>query len=288
MVQAPAVINDIESLRKAIRSRRSDDPAGSMRVGLVPTMGALHEGHLSLARQAKEQCGLTVVSIFVNPTQFAPGEDLAKYPRTLEQDVAMLGEVGVDLVFHPGVEEMYPGDCSTTVVPPSLATQLEGEFRSTHFAGVCTIVLKLLNAVQSDAAYFGQKDFQQAAVIKQMVADLNVEVEIEVCPIVRDKDGLALSSRNRYLNEEQREIALALNRTLQYVADEIRGGETDGHLLMAEMRQRLIDAGVTSVDYAAICDPKTLTVLDQIAKPAVALIASHVGETRLIDNLLID
>jgi len=288
MVQTPAIINDIESLRKEIRSRRSEDQVRSMRVGLVPTMGALHEGHLSLARQANEQCELTVVSIFVNPTQFAPGEDLAKYPRTLEQDVAMLGEVGVDLVFHPGVEEMYPSDCSTSVVPPSLATQLEGEFRPTHFAGVCTIVLKLLNAVQPDAAYFGQKDFQQAAVIKQLVVDLNVPVEIEVCPIVRDEDGLALSSRNRYLNEQQREIALVLNRTLRYVADEIRDGETDGHLLMAEMRQRLIDAGVTSVDYAVICAPKNLAILDQIAKPAVALIASHVGETRLIDNLLID
>lgn len=284
MVQAPVVINGIAAIRKEIQTRRGSK---QLRVGLVPTMGALHEGHLSLARQAKEHCDLTVVSIFVNPTQFAPGEDLAKYPRTLEKDLAMLEAIGVDLVFHPGSEEMYPAGCSTTVVPPSLATLLEGEFRTTHFAGVCTIVLKLLNAVQPDVAYFGQKDFQQAAVIKTMVADLNVAVEVEVCPIVRDDDGLALSSRNRYLSDEQRAIALSLNRTLQHVADEIGGGETDGHLLMAEMRQRLIDAGVTSVDYAAICDPVTLTVLDEVAKPAVALIACHVGETRLIDNLLI-
>ncbi len=274
------VFRTIAEMRSELEPLRRQGAA----IGLVPTMGALHAGHLSLARESIKQCDYSIASIFVNPTQFAPDEDLAQYPRTFEQDSQLLKEVGVDAIFFPQVEEMYPDGYSTAVSPPKVAEVLEGEFRATHFGGVCSIVLKLFNAVMPTKAFFGQKDYQQAAVIRQMVADLNVAVEIVVCPVVRDKDGLALSSRNRYLSEQEKQIALSLSRTLQFVADEIHGGEADGHALMAEMRQMLIDGGVTSVDYAAICEPRTLAIVDEIEKPVVALIAAHVGETRLIDN----
>lgn len=278
------VVNTAAELREKIDPIRRKGQT----VGLVPTMGALHDGHLSLARHSVSQCDFTIATIFVNPTQFAPGEDLDKYPRTLESDLSGLREAGVDLVFVPDASEVYPVDCSTSIVPPQVATLLEGEFRPTHFGGVCTVVLKLLNMASCDKAFFGQKDFQQVCVIKQMVRDLNVPVEIVVCPIVRDDDGLALSSRNRYLDEQERKTALCLNQTLDYIRGEIESGETDSHMLMAEMRQRIIDAGVTSVDYAAIANVDNLKVVDEISRPVVVLLAAHVGETRLIDNCVIE
>lgn len=278
-----SVVKTIAQLREKLDLRRRNGET----IGLVPTMGALHEGHLSLARQSVQECDCTVASVFVNPIQFAPGEDLDKYPRTLDDDVAGLKQAGVDLVFAPDSQEVYPAGCTTSVVPPKVAEVLEGEFRPTHFAGVCTVVLKLLNLVGCDKAYFGQKDFQQVCVIRQMVLDLNVPVEIVVCPIVRAADGLALSSRNQYLDDEQRRIALCLNRTLLETRDEIESGETDSHMLMAEMRQQMIDAGVTSVDYAAIADVNTLKVVDQVTKPVVILLAAFVGPTRLIDNYVV-
>ena len=284
MPQQILVVNIVDSLREKIAQLRSEGKT----IGIVPTMGALHEGHLSLAKFSVERCDFTVATIFVNPTQFAPGEDLDKYPRTLNTDVEMLGDVGVDCVFVPASSDVYPNGYSTAISPPELASVLEGEFRPTHFGGVCTIVLKLFNMVQPDVAFFGQKDFQQAAVLRRMVVDLNVPVEIVVCPIVRDQDGLALSSRNRYLDSEQREIALSLNRTLEFVENEMKSGESDGYSLLTEMRQMLIDAGVTSVDYVAICNPDTLQVMNDVTKPTVVLIAAYVGETRLIDNRLIE
>ena len=251
-------------------------------------MGALHEGHLSLASESAKQSDLTVATIFVNPTQFAPTEDLDQYPRTLDEDITALSEVGVDIVFAPKTDEVYPVGCTTSVNPPELASLLEGEFRPTHFGGVCTVVLKLLNMAMPDKAFFGQKDFQQACVIKQMVSDLNVSTKIVVCPIVRDHDGLALSSRNRYLSKDERAIALCLNQTLTYVSKEIQSGETDSHMLMAEMRQLMIDAGVTSVDYAAIADVDTLKIVDVVDVPVVVLLAAFVGKTRLIDNCVVE
>ena len=261
--------------------------AAGKTIGLVPTMGALHAGHISLAMASVRQCDVTVATIFVNPTQFAEGEDLDEYPRTLQADLDKLWAAKVDFVFTPEKEDIYPPGFSTSVNPPKLAERLEGEFRPTHFGGVCTVVLKLLNMVGADIAFFGQKDFQQAAVLKQMVADLNVPTKIEVCPIIRDPDGLAMSSRNVYLSEEERKIALSLSQTLKYTRKQIESGDTDAYGLMTEMRQMLIDAGVTSIDYAAIADPDTLEVQEQITLPVVLLLAAHVGKTRLIDNELV-
>ena len=278
------VISCPAELRQQVAAERR---AGKV-IGVVPTMGALHAGHVSLANESTKQCDFTVATIFVNPTQFAAGEDLEKYPRTMEADCSHLEAAGVDLVFVPEAEVMYPAGYSTAVQPPDLAKTLEGEFRPTHFQGVCTIVLKLLNLVGPDKAFFGQKDYQQLAVIRKMVIDLNVPVDIVSCPTVRDPDGLALSSRNCYLDDEQRQIALSLNKTLEFVQQQVASGQHDTFELVAEMRQRLIDAGVDSIDYAAIVDPETLQVPESIDGSAVALIAAHVGSTRLIDNRLID
>lgn len=255
-------------------------------IGVVPTMGAIHEGHLSLVRNSLNQTDETIVTIFVNPTQFAANEDLNRYPKTLEADVAKLKSEGVRYVFAPSNEDVYPKNFSTSVMPPVVSRRLEGEFRPTHFGGVATVVLKLLNMTQADKAFFGQKDFQQARVITQMVADLNVSTEICICPIARDEDGLALSSRNAYLSREQRSIALSLNQTLDYVEQQIQAGQRDGFEVVTEMRQRLIDAGVQKIDYAIVANPETLEMADPIVLPVVALIAGYVGETRLIDNRL--
>ncbi len=256
-------------------------------IGLVPTMGALHEGHINLVRESCRQCDVTVASIFVNPTQFAPGEDLDRYPRAISQDLDKLSHAGVELVFVPETDEIYPPGCTTSIKPPVVAARLEGEFRPTHFAGVCTVVLKLLNLVQPDWAFFGQKDWQQSRVICRMVGDLNVPVQVLTCPTTRDADGLALSSRNHYLTTDQRQVALAINRSLQAAAEEIRSGQVNAQRLMAEMRQSLIDGGITKIDYAVIADPETLELVDSIRGPVVLLIAAYVDQIRLIDNCLI-
>lgn len=256
-------------------------------IGVVPTMGALHEGHLSLVRQSLASADQTIVTIFVNPTQFAPTEDLDKYPRPLADDLAMLETLGVEHVFVPDDGQIYRPGFSTGVVPPQVAEKLEGEFRPTHFGGVATVVLKLLNMTQADIAFFGQKDYQQSLVIKTMVAELNLNVEIRICPIVREDDGLALSSRNVFLNAEERQIALTISQTLAHVETMIREGQNDGFEIVTEMRQMLIDGGVTSVDYAVVADPETLATAEFVTLPVVALIAAHVGKTRLIDNRII-
>ncbi|WP_315849989.1 pantoate--beta-alanine ligase [Mariniblastus fucicola] len=283
MPKTPTIIHDPVEMRFLSDRLRRDGKS----VGCVPTMGALHEGHLSLARASVAESDVTVVTIFVNPTQFAPGEDLDKYPRRLEEDVKLLGEVGVDHVFCPEAETMYAPGSSTSVSPPKISRKLEGEFRPTHFGGVATIVLKLFNIVAPDVAYFGQKDYQQVVVVKQMVRDLNVPVEVRTCPIVRDNDGLALSSRNIYLSPEEREVALTINRTLSHVRQQILDGQRDGFEVLTEMRQMLIDGGVTSIDYAAVVNPDTLESADPIQLPVALLIAVYVGKTRLIDNCLV-
>ena len=256
-------------------------------IGLVPTMGALHEGHLSLVRQSLEETAETIVTIFVNPSQFAAGEDLDQYPRVLDADLEKLAAVGVNHVFVPDGTLMYPSGFSTSIVPPKVAAVLEGEFRPTHFSGVATVVLKLFNMSCANVAFFGQKDYQQACVIRAMVEDLNAPIEVRVCPIIRESDGLALSSRNRYLDAEQRETALVLHKTLQHVRDLITSGQNDGFEIVTEMRQMLIDGGVDSIDYAVVADPVTLETADFIDGKVVALIAAYVGKTRLIDNLVI-
>lgn len=256
-------------------------------VGLVPTMGALHAGHLALADRSSTECDKSIATIFVNPTQFAPHEDLSRYPRTLDDDLQGLREKQTDLVFLPQPEELYPVGFSTYVEPPSVALTLEGAFRPTHFRGVTTIVLKLFNILPATVAYFGQKDFQQLTVIRRMVGDLNIPIRIEGCETVREPDGLALSSRNRYLSTEQRQTALSLSRALSVVSKQAVAGTLSVEQLEQSMHHILREAGIERIDYACIVDRTTLESLPQLDRPAVALIAAHVGDTRLIDNVLL-
>lgn len=254
-------------------------------IGFVPTMGALHEGHLSLVRQAKSQCDVCVVSVFVNPTQFSANEDLSRYPRPLERDLEMIASVGVDAVFLPTATIMYPAGFGSYVLPPPVAMPLEGQSRPDHFRGVTTVVMKLLQIIPADAAFFGQKDYQQLRVIEDMARDLNVPTEIVACAIVRDADGLALSSRNRYLSDEQRVRALSLSRALDRAATMIAAGERGVGVIEEAMVDSLSDCD--SVDYAVVVHAETLQPITTLERPAVALIAARVGITRLIDNRIL-
>jgi pantoate--beta-alanine ligase len=280
----PQVLNTIDQARAAVRAAH----ARGETLGFVPTMGALHEGHLSLVRRAKAEHPRAIASIFVNPTQFAPHEDFSRYPRTFDADLALLADANCDYVFAPAPEEVYPPGFSTYVQPPAVALPLEGQFRPDHFRGVATVVLKLFEMAPADAAYFGQKDYQQAAVIRAMVRDLNLPIRIEVCPIVREADGLALSSRNRYLSPDERQRAPAIHRALQTAAALLAQGERRGAALRAAMQQILQQAGFQRIDYALVADRDTLAELELVDRPAVALIAAHLGATRLIDNLLLE
>lgn len=257
-------------------------------VGLVPTMGALHQGHLSLVRQARRESTRVVVSIFVNPTQFAPHEDLAKYPRTFEQDLELLKPLQIDAVFAPEPEEIYPAGFSTFIEPADVSKPWEGAIRPGHFRGVTTVVMKLLLVSRATSTYFGQKDFQQTVVIRRMIDELNVPCQMSVLPTVRETDGLAMSSRNRYLSPANRQTAGALYRVLTEAQQAIAGGERDGHALSASMNQGLIDAGFDKVDYAAVCEPTGLTLNDPIKFPVVLLAAARISGTRLIDNVYIE
>lgn len=276
----PRAITSCTEIQQAALQLRAE----GKRIGLVPTMGALHEGHLSLVQAAKRDCDVAIATIFVNPTQFGPREDFSKYPRTLDHDLELLDSAKCDLVFVPAADEMYPPGFSTCVEPPAVAKPLEGAFRPDHFRGVCTVVLKLFNLVPSDAAYFGRKDYQQWLVIRRMAQDLNLPLEIRACPIIREPDGLALSSRNRYLSEDKRQQALALSQALRATKDAFRGGERDPTSLSAGMQETLQAAGIERIDYAAVVDGESLEETESINRPAIALIACHVGTTRLIDN----
>ena len=255
-----------------------------LRVAVVPTMGALHAGHLSLVEAAARSCEFVVVTIFVNPTQFAPHEDLDRYPRTLEDDLRKLSALPVDFVFVPRAEVMYPPGFSTYVQPPSIATTLEGQKRPTFFRGVATIVLKLLQIIPADVAVFGQKDYQQSRVVQEMVRDLSVPVQIQVEPTCREADGLAMSSRNAYLSSDERQRALGLRRALLAAGAAIRQGERDATKLNKLMHETLQQAGVDSIDYALLVDAQTLQPCDQLETTCVGLLAAYVGSTRLIDN----
>lgn len=257
------------------------------RLGLVPTMGALHEGHLSLVRAAKSQSDVVAVSIFVNPLQFGPTEDFAKYPRTLDRDVALLQELGVDLIFVPSVAEMYPPGAKTQVEVSDLSGRLDGGSRPGHFRGVTTVVCKLLEIVRPDRAFFGQKDASQVAVLRTMVRDLDMDVEIVVCPIVREADGLAMSSRNAYLNGAQRQQALVLSRSLQQVKSAVGAGEWDAEKLAAIGTGTITAEPGVRLDYFAIVDPNTLEPLRDVSRGALVAVAAWVGPTRLIDNILL-
>lgn len=256
-------------------------------LGFVPTMGALHAGHLSLVSGSKSRCNATAVSIFVNPLQFGPSEDLAKYPRTLERDVAMLEDAGVDFLFLPAVDEMYPAGAKTRVLVEELSSKLDGASRPGHFQGVTTVVSKLFEVVRPDVAFFGQKDAAQVAVLRRMVSDLDMDVEIVVCPIVREKDGLAMSSRNAYLTPEQRQQALVLHRSLMRVQTAVDRGERDANKLHEIGEEVMGEEPGVRMDYFAIIDPETLDPVTDISKGALVAVAAYVGATRLIDNLLL-
>jgi len=256
-------------------------------LGFVPTMGALHAGHLSLARASKSRCQVTAVSIFVNPLQFGPSEDLAKYPRPRERDVAMLEEAGVDLLFLPSAEEMYPAGAKTRVAVEGLSDKLDGASRPGHFLGVTTVVSKLFEIVRPDLAFFGQKDAAQVAVLRKMVRDLDMDVELVVCPIVREKDGLAMSSRNAYLTPEQRQQALVLYRSIMRVQTAADRGERDAARLRQIGEQIIAEEPDVRLDYFAVVDPETLEAVTDTRRGALVAVAAYVGTTRLIDNIVL-
>ncbi|HEX2325689.1 MAG TPA: pantoate--beta-alanine ligase [Chloroflexota bacterium] len=253
-------------------------------LGLVPTMGALHEGHLSLLRQARAACATVAMSLFVNPTQFGPAEDLSRYPRPLQRDLDLARTAGVDLVFHPPVEEMYPPDFATAVEVGGPASRWEGEHRPGHFRGVATVVARLLGIVGPQVAYFGEKDWQQLQVVRRMVRDLAIPVQIAPCQIVREPDGLALSSRNVYLEPEQRQYATALSRALRTGQGRVAGGERDALAVRQAIEAVLLDTPGLRPDYVAVVDPESLEPLERLDRPARALIAARLGKVRLIDN----
>jgi pantoate--beta-alanine ligase len=256
-------------------------------LGLVPTMGALHEGHLSLVQAAQASCDAVAVSIFVNPTQFGPKEDFSSYPRTLEEDCRILEAAGVDLVFAPSVQEMYPSGASTFVEVTGLSDRLDGAARPGHFRGVATVVTKLLNILTAERAFFGQKDAAQVAVLRKMVRDLRFAVQLEVCPTVREADGLAMSSRNRNLSKEQRSQALVLSQALFAVQELVQQGVHESAQLLTKALSVLAAELGVEVDYCRIVDPDTLEDKSDVGKGALIAVAVRVGTTRLIDNLLL-
>jgi pantoate--beta-alanine ligase len=259
--------------------------AMSGRVGLAPTMGALHEGHLSLVRRARAECDRLVVSVFVNPTQFGPSEDLDRYPRDLAGDLRLLEAEGVDAVFAPAAAEMYPPGFDDWVeVAGPLTSRLEGEFRPRFFRGVTTVVARLFRIVRPERAYFGEKDAQQLRVVRRMVEEQGLAVEIVGCATVREEDGLAMSSRNAYLSAEERTAALAIPQALQEAARMVEGGERDAAAVRSAIERRLAEEPLARVDYVSVADHETLEELETIERPALALVAAGVGTTRLIDN----
>jgi pantoate--beta-alanine ligase len=274
-------VRTIAELRRALPAAREAQTS----VGLVPTMGALHDGHLALLAAARAECELVVMSLFVNPAQFGPAEDLAAYPRDEARDTALAREAGVDVVFAPSVEEMYPPGFATAVVVRGLGERLEGEWRPGHFEAVATVVTKLLNIVAPDVAYFGQKDAQQALVIERLVADLDMPVRIVVCPTVREPDGLALSSRNAYLSAGERARAVGLSRALARAAQVIGDGERDSGAVRAAALAELA-ASDLEADYLAVVDPETLEPVERIDRPVLIASAARVGRARLIDNVI--
>lgn len=256
-------------------------------IGLVPTMGYFHEGHLSLMREARKETDYVVVSLFVNPIQFGPHEDLDRYPRDMERDVTLAQQTGVDAIFTPPVDEMYPPGFRTAVTVEGLSNVLCGAHRPGHFQGVTTVVCKLFNTVTPDVAYFGQKDAQQAIIIKRMVEDLNFTVRIRVLPIVRETDGLAMSSRNAYLSERERQAALCLHRALQKAEESVRQGERNAQAIIAQAEAVIRSEPLARVEYAAICDTEELSSLEMITDEALLALAVRIGNTRLIDNVIL-
>ena len=276
------VLPTIAAMRAACRDARARG-----KLGLVPTMGALHEGHLSLVRAAKKQCDAVAVSIFVNPTQFGPNEDFGKYPRSFERDREMLEREAVDLLFAPSVEEMYPAGAVTWVTVEGLSQKLCGRSRPTHFRGVTTVVAKLFHIVEPARAFFGQKDAAQCTILRKMVRDLDLPVEIVVCPIVRELDGLAMSSRNAYLSAEQRSSATVLHRSLRRVQELAEQGERRSAKLIDAAQRIFLEEPEVRLDYVEIVDNDTLDAVEDTSRGALVAVAAYLGSTRLIDNLLL-
>ncbi len=278
------IAKTIESIRRLIKAARR----ASKTIGFVPTMGALHKGHISLIEAAKKKCDFVVVSIFVNPTQFGPKEDFKKYPRPLEADLKMCREAGVDVIFAPTPKGMYGSENLTWVDVEKLSEPLCGKFRQGHFRGVATVCAKLFNIVLPDIAYFGQKDAQQAIIIKRMVADLNIPLKIVVCPTVREKNGLAMSSRNQYLTPQQKKDAAYIYKSLQKCRQMIKQGTRDTKKITSAIRKILRWIPSSKIQYISIVDAETLQNIDKIAGRVLAAVAVKIGPTRLIDNILID
>jgi len=280
----PRVLDSARDMSSFSRAERAEGRT----IGFVPTMGALHEGHLSLIRRAREENATVVVSIFVNPTQFGPGEDLQKYPRTFEDDLNSCEEIGVDAVFAPTAEEIYPEGYDTYVTQVKLTSVMCGAARPGHFRGVLTVCCKLFNIVAPHVAYFGQKDYQQSVAIRRMVADLCMPLRVEVCPTIREKDGLAMSSRNRYLSPAERADAPCLVRALELAAGMARGGETQARKIIDAMKDLIGKVKSATIDYVVVADPDTLEPLAKIERRALAAVAVKIGDTRLIDNVIIE
>ncbi len=278
------VAKTIESVRSLVRAARS---AGK-KIGFVPTMGALHIAHISLIEAAIKECDFVVVSIFVNPTQFVPGEDFEKYPRPLEADLKICEKAGVDVVFAPTPEQMYPSENITWVNVGKLTETLCGRSRPGHFRGVTTVCAKLFNIVAPDIAFFGQKDAQQAVVIRRMVADLNMPLKIVVCPTVREPNGLAVSSRNQYLTDQQKQDATSIYRSLQKCEEMIKAGTKDAGIIINEMQKVLKQVPSIEIEYVSIVNAETLQSIDRITGKVLAAVAVRIGPARLIDNILVD
>jgi pantoate--beta-alanine ligase len=276
-------VERVAELRAAVARAR----ASGQRIGFVPTMGFLHEGHLTLVDEARRRAGFVVMSIFVNPLQFAPTEDLSRYPRDAAGDAAKSAARGVDLLFTPGVDEMYPRERRVEVVPRALHTRWEGALRPGHFAGVLTVVAKLLNIVQPDVTVFGQKDVQQATLVRAMAEDLNFASEIVVAPTTREADGLAMSSRNSYLDQRERATATVLSRALFAMRDAFRHGERRVESLLSTGRATLDGEPSVAIDYLAVADPGTLEPVEDADEGSVAMVAARIGRTRLIDNVVL-
>lgn len=277
------IITKAKEMHDAVREEKSCGKS----IGFVPTMGFLHEGHLSLVRESVRQADVTVASIYVNPAQFGPKEDFREYPRDIKRDTEILEAEGVDYIFSPDNEEIYPEGYKTYVEVHELQDTLCGRSRPGHFRGVCTVVLKLFNIIEPDFAYFGQKDAQQAIILKRMVQDLNLEVEIEVLPIVREGDGLALSSRNTYLDQEERKAARVLSKTLEEAREMVKNGEQDSGKVISRMKEMITQEPRAKIDYVEIVDMENLNPVAKIENEALAALAVFIGEVRLIDNTIL-
>lgn len=274
------IVTTIQEAKEQVKEWREQ----GLSVGLVPSMGYLHEGHASLMKEAKKQMDKVAVSVFVNPTQFGPDEDYDSYPRDLDHDIAVCEEQGVDLIFHPSVEEMYGKNYNTYVIMETLGDELCGKSRPIHFKGVCTVVTKLFNILTPDKAFFGQKDAQQLAIIKRMVKDLNMNLEVVGCPIIREDDGLAKSSRNTYLSPEERKAALILSKTIFMGQEMVKQGERDVKTLLDAMKANIETEPLARIDYVEVVDGETMQKVETIEESVLVAMAVYIGKTRLIDN----